>query len=444
MVISSWLNIVVESTGLELGIDMTSLRALRIMVTAFPLTSCSLLPHCSLTSCARVVPSSHTVPQRVLKAFKSIEGIRLILATIAAAMPHTVNVVAFLCFLFVVCGIVGVQMFRGLTRSKCEFSHLQLMGELQPDRYPMVDYGDLGPWETRNENTMDQSSSGMYLEISSESVTVGMATVVNVSNPGPYPSWIEPTTESMGLGVWASYCTTDTDCPLFNVRDKWNRTQTCQRSINPGRGFQSYDSAGDAWLSIFINMACLYWWETAHRYVDANSNHAVPICTNYTHASVCEDAYAAAGADSPDDCPDLCTYNAASPGSLIAWAFGMINVFFLTMVTVNMFVAAVTTIFMDQRSNATPPDEKALAIAQAKKDDAADVSAASWTAPFYFVSAFGGEGPYVETMRVGLGEIQQVMTVAEFEEEKFPGSRKTDIPRIQMQARFFLFFCDLQ
>ena len=72
----------------------------------------------------------------------SVEGIRLILATIAAAMPHTVNVVAFLCFLFVVCGIVGVQvshsliyqapvcftdplttltvqMFRGLTRSKC-------------------------------------------------------------------------------------------------------------------------------------------------------------------------------------------------------------------------------------------------------------------------------------------------------------------------------------
>lgn len=59
VVISSWLNIIVEATGLQLGIDMTSLRALRIM--------------------------------RVLKAFKSIEGIRLILATIAAAIPHTIN-----------------------------------------------------------------------------------------------------------------------------------------------------------------------------------------------------------------------------------------------------------------------------------------------------------------------------------------------------------------
>ena len=59
VVVSSWLNIVVEATGLQLGIDMNSLRALRIM--------------------------------RVLKAFKSIEGIRVILATIAAAIPHTVN-----------------------------------------------------------------------------------------------------------------------------------------------------------------------------------------------------------------------------------------------------------------------------------------------------------------------------------------------------------------
>lgn len=59
VVITSWLNIVVEATGLQLGVDMSSLRALRIM--------------------------------RVLKAFKSIEGIRLILATIAAAIPHTVN-----------------------------------------------------------------------------------------------------------------------------------------------------------------------------------------------------------------------------------------------------------------------------------------------------------------------------------------------------------------
>ena len=389
VVVSSWLNIVVEATGLQLGIDMNSLRALRIL--------------------------------RVLKAFKSIEGIRVILATIAAAIPHTINVVAFLCFLFVVCGIVGVQMFRGLTRHKCVFSHLDLVGQLSADRFPMVDYTDLGPWSTAN-------VSGKVLL-----VEVGAATVVNESHPGPYPSWWEPSSESMGLGVWATYCTVDTDCPLYNARDRFNRTQTCQRSLNPGRDVQSYDAASDAWISIFINMACLYWWETAHRYVDANSAHEVPSCSNHTADYTCEAAYAAAGGSQADHCPEGCEYSEASPGSLIAWTFGMVNVFLLTMVTVNMFVAAVTTIFMDMRSNATPPDEKALAIAKDNRRAVDDDKAAAWTKPFYFVEPFGGEGPYVETMRLALAETKGVMAVAEFEEDKFPGSRSTDIPRIQLQ-----------
>lgn len=116
VVISSWVNIAVEVTGVELGVSMSSLRALRIM--------------------------------RVLKAFKSIEGIRVILATLAAAMPHTANVVAFLAFMFVVSGIIGVQMFRGLTRHRCEYSSFELMSQLSLDRFPMAATGDLGPWDT--------------------------------------------------------------------------------------------------------------------------------------------------------------------------------------------------------------------------------------------------------------------------------------------------------
>ena len=56
--------------------------------------------------------------------------------------------------------------------------------------------------------------------------------------------------------------------------------------------------------------------------------------------------------------------------------------------------------------------EKAIAIAEGKKDEATDATANAWTKPFYFVAAFGGEGPYVEPMRVGLGEIKKVMAVA--------------------------------
>lgn len=309
-------------------------------------------------------------------------------------------------------------MFRGLTRHKCVFSNLDLVGQLGTDRFPLVDYTDLGPWDTAN---------------MSSQVTLGAMTLVDGWLPGPFPSWSEPSSESMGLGIWTTYCTVDTDCPLYNARDRFNRTQTCQRAVNPGRGVQSYDSVGDAWLAIFINMAMLYWWETAHRYVDANSAFEEPSCSNYTADRVCEAAFADAGASKAEHCPDGCEYSEPGPGSLIAWHFGMINVFLLTMVTVNMFVAAVTTIFMDMRSNATPPDEKKLAIAKQQQREADDNSAAAWSKPPYFVAAFGGEGPYVETKRLELASLMGVMAVADFEEAKFPGSRKSDIPRIQLQ-----------
>ena len=67
----------------------------------------------------------------------------------------------------------------------------------------------------------------------------------------------------------------------------------------PGKTFQSYDNIIEAWIAMFINMANLYWWETAHRLADANNGL----------------------------------------GSVIAWHYGALNVFLLTYATVNMFVA---------------------------------------------------------------------------------------------------------
>jgi hypothetical protein len=126
----------------------------------------------------------------------------------------------------------------------------------------------------------------------------------------------------IGIGVWTRYCTTDFDCPLcvhlahtitnacrvdpgrdlmvdsaadclntllfssvsnwllqlkyglylfrFAVEGEWAKTQTCVPALNPGKNFENYDSIVDAWIALFINMANLYWWETAHRYEDAN------------------------------------------------------------------------------------------------------------------------------------------------------------------------------
>ena len=385
VVISSWLNIIVEFTGIELGVSMSSLRALRIM--------------------------------RVLKAFKSIEGIRVILATIAAAIPHTVNVVFFIGFLFVVSGIIGVQMFRGLTRNRCEYSSFDLMSQVCLDRFPFVP----GPYQYDTDNgTID---------------VYGMTGLAEPM-PGPFPWEGEPTYEyPIGIGIWSTYCTVDSDCPLYGLKDIHNRTQVCSTSLNPGKTFSSYDSAPESYITLFINMACLYWWETANRYVDANSMHD-PYCLGTADDPVetpsCSDAFATSALGMVNDCPEGCRYSGGGPGSMIAWGFGALNVFLLTMVSVNMFVAAVTTIFMDQRS-AENPDGGAGTAATTKADAAKAKVAemrAAWTAPPYYVKALGGEGPFVEPMRAVLGEIQDALREAELEEAKWPGAREGDIPRI--------------
>ena len=38
------------------------------------------------------------------------------------------------------------------------------------------------------------------------------------------------------------------------------------------QGFHHYDMIVDAWVALFINMANLYWWETAHRIYDPEVN----------------------------------------------------------------------------------------------------------------------------------------------------------------------------
>lgn len=152
-------------------------------------------------------------------------------------------------------------------------------------------------------------------------------------------------------------------------------------------------------------------------------------------------------------------YRTGGPGSAIAWVFGAFNVFMLTMVTVNMFVAAVTTIFMDQRS-VENPDGAAAARPRTPRQQEMDARSAGemilllaascfpnvklaltrkstccfaeWTKPFYYVAPFGGEGPFVEPMRAGLGEIKGNLAEAEEEEAKWAGSRASDIPKIEL------------
>ena len=97
VVLTSWVNVLVDFTGIVLPFSMSTMRSLRIL--------------------------------RVLKAFKKIDGIRQILGTIGQALPHSANVIAFLGFLLTISGIIGVQMFRGLTRNRCEYTAMDLQAQ---------------------------------------------------------------------------------------------------------------------------------------------------------------------------------------------------------------------------------------------------------------------------------------------------------------------------
>jgi hypothetical protein len=106
VVVSSLLNVAVELAQLSLPFSMSTLRALRIL--------------------------------RVLKALKRGQGVRQILSTIAQAMPYSLNVLGFLGFMFLVCGIIAVQMFRGSGRHRCEYASFQLQAHLDPDKFPLT------------------------------------------------------------------------------------------------------------------------------------------------------------------------------------------------------------------------------------------------------------------------------------------------------------------
>ena len=125
-------------------------------------------------------------------------------------MPHSMNVVGFIAFLFLVCGIVGLQLFRGTGLSACSYGGFRLNELIAADKVvldPLVSF---------------------------------------VNRTTPELSYEYP----IGIGVWYTYCNTDLDCPLYEVDGVWNRTQTCEPSLNPGRTFSNFDTIFGSWVRL--------------------------------------------------------------------------------------------------------------------------------------------------------------------------------------------------
>ena len=91
----------------------------------------------------------------------------------------------------------------------------------------------------------------------------------------------------------------------------------CYNFGNPGFGSHGFDHIVMSWHTIFIMMTNLYWWETAYQLEDVQGGL----------------------------------------GSAISWVFGLIVVFMLSWVTVNMFVAVICDTFSDVLAQQSKFDE---------------------------------------------------------------------------------------
>eukprot|EP01043_Picozoa_sp_COSAG02_P060341 COSAG02_NODE_7862_length_2813_cov_1.518423_1_plen_884_part_10 len=89
------------------------------------------------------------------------------------------------------------------------------------------------------------------------------------------------------------------------IEDICDVDEFCYEYGNPGFGYHGFDNIVMSWLTIFIEMANLYWWETGYRTHDTGLGLS----------------------------------------ATIAYEFGFIIVFMLSMVSVNMFVAVITDTF---------------------------------------------------------------------------------------------------
>lgn len=110
----------------------------------------------------------------------------------------------------------------------------------------------------------------------------------------------------------AANTTNMTRCPPCYSSTACLVDEMCYEFGNPGFGHAGFDNIVMAWLTVFIEMANLYWWETGYRVADANEG-------------------------------------VSAVSQMISWEFGFIIVLVLSMVSVNMFVAVICETFGEVR-----------------------------------------------------------------------------------------------
>jgi hypothetical protein len=337
VVIVSWFSILIEALHIQLPIKVSTLRALRIL--------------------------------RVLKSLKFLKGVGTILTTLSKAAAAMTTILAFLGFVFTIAGIVGIQLFRGTLNWRCSklapepdasgldwiplgVGDITYRKHCQPKwekpkcpefppcnrifhkhtKAPVLDATDnqlrtgsfvsvesFNParqdrWLVRVPDTQFNASAGHVSEVFDDSGRTTWAAAPNMSVPvvgggtvvrsayldfESYDPW-EPGKENL-----AANQSRGLRCPPCYDANVCSADESCYEYGNPGFGWHGFNNIGYSWLTIFIEMANLYWWETGYRTQDADIG--LP--------------------------------------SVISYDFSFLIVLVLSMVSVNMFVAVITDEF---------------------------------------------------------------------------------------------------
>jgi hypothetical protein len=262
VVLTSWPTLILEVAEVQLPIKTSSLRALRVM--------------------------------RVMRSMRFFSGIRMIIGTLAKAFAwggQVWDIAAFLVFVYLILGIIGVQMFRGHLLYRC--SKQFPVPDSSGHDYEWMGIGDLN-WQPYCYPEMEKGNS-----CANACTTTTIIPSYNTQEPSKYWS----------PGMECPACYESATC-------KWGTK--CHKFGNPGFGHHGFDNMIMAIHATFIMMTNLYWWETAYQLEDTDAGLA----------------------------------------SNIAWIFGLIVVFILSWVAINMFVAVICSTWDEMREECDESDDE--------------------------------------------------------------------------------------
>ena len=266
VVATAWLSLLVQLVSDKKGaLEFSALRALRIL--------------------------------RVVKGVRMFSDVQAILKTLVRSVGGSASILLFLGFIFIVGGVVGVQLFKGMLLYQCsptppapdatgfDWEPGMGLGLQHTPCYPAIGAPNL----------CDTATGG-----------IGHGGDADVRAPPPpsQPCWDAPS------------------CPAGS---------RCYEFGNPGFGHHGFDNIVMSWMTLFIMMTQLYWWETAYR----------------IEAAAAQDSIA----------------------GLLAWPIFFLVVILLSFFAVNVFVAIVTTTYSiarEEQANdevtATKQGKKAVAL----------------------------------------------------------------------------------